>query len=238
MSPRSAEILDRLLDVRRETPGAAGAPPPAAVLSQRFLGTAYGANTLVGSQGVPEQLVIDLERVDCFTLADYVEALKRAENRDQFIDALTAVRYQDGLVGFATRRHFFTDWSAGSPPIATDVTADVSGDAVTVTKNLNRRDDGGTYLPGLPVTRREVTYIPAERVDGAVLAQLRPGDYIGAYAEDGGLDVTHVGLFLTGPDGPVLRNASSLSRDQQVVDTPLLDYVATVPGIVVLRPLR
>lgn len=238
MSPRSAEILDRLLDVRRETPGAAGAPPPAAVLSQRFLGTAYGANTLVGSQGVPEQLVIDLERVDCFTLADYVEALKRAENRDQFIDALTAVRYQDGLVGFATRRHFFTDWSAGSPPIATDVTADVSGDAVTVTKNLNRRDDGGTYLPGLPVTRREVTYIPAERVDGAVLAQLRPGDYIGAYAEDGGLDVTHVGLFLTGPDGPVLRNASSLSRDQQVVDTPLLDYVATVPGIVVLRPLQ
>ncbi|MCK5753285.1 MAG: DUF1460 domain-containing protein, partial [Mycobacterium sp.] len=81
MSPRSAEILDRLLAVRRETPGAAGAPPPAAVLSQRFLGTAYGANTLVGSQGVPEQLVIDLERVDCFTLADYVEALKRAETR-------------------------------------------------------------------------------------------------------------------------------------------------------------
>ena len=236
ISPRSAEILDRLLAVRRESPGAGGAPP-SAVLSQQFLGTTYGAHTLVGSQGVAEQLVIDLERVDCFTLADYVEALKRAETRDQFIDALTAVRYQDGLVGFASRRHFFTDWSAGSPPIATDVTADVSADAVTVTKNLNRRDDGGTYLPGLPVTRREVTYIPADRVDGGVLARLRPGDYVGAYAEDGGLDVTHVGMFLTGPDGPVLRNASSLSRDQQVVDSPFLDYVGTVPGIVVLRPV-
>ena len=182
--------------------------------------------------------MIDLERVDCFTLADYVEALKRAETRDQFIDALTAVRYQDGLVGFASRRHFFTDWSAGSPPIATDVTADVSAAAITVTKKLNQRDDGGTYLPGLPVSRREVTYIPAERVDTGVVDRLHPGDYIGAYAEDGGLDVTHVGLFLAGPDGPVLRNASSLSRDRQVVDTPFLDYVRSVPGIVVLRPVR
>lgn len=237
MSPRSAEILEQLLAAQREAPGADGSPSPAA-LSQPFLGTAYGADTLVGAQDVPEQLVIDLERVDCFTLADYIEALKRAENRDQFIDALTAVRYQDGLVGFASRRHFFTDWSAGSPPIATDVTADVSPDAVTVTKNLNQRDDGGTYLPGLPVKRREVTYVPAELVDDGVLAQLRTGDYIGAYAEDGGLDVTHVGLFLAGPDGPVLRNASSLRSHQQVVDTPLLDYVATVPGIVVLRPVR
>ena len=67
---------------------------------------------------------------------------------------------------------------------------------------------------------------------------MHPGDYIGAYAEDGGLDVTHVGLFLAGPDGPVLRNASSLSRDRQVVDTPFLDYVRSVPGIVVLRPVR
>ena len=236
ISPRSAEILDRLLAARRQTPAAGGAALSAA-LSQPFLGTAYGADTLVGSQDVPEQLVIDLERVDCFTLADYIEALKRAETRDQFIDALTAVRYQDGLVGFASRRHFFTDWSAGSPPIATDVTADVSAAAITVTKKLNQRDDGGTYLPGLPVSRREVTYIPAERVDTGVVDRLHPGDYVGAYAEDGGLDVTHVGMFLTGPDGPVLRNASSLSKDQQVVDSPFPDYVGTVPGIVVLRPV-
>ena len=234
MSPASGDILDRLLAVNREAPGGSA---PAAVLSQQFLGTAYGANTLIGSQQEPEQLVINLERVDCFTFADYIEALKRAQSRDQFIDALTAVRYQDGLVGFASRRHFFTDWSAGSPPIATDVTAEVSTDAVAVTKNLNQRDDGGTYLPGLPVTRREVAYIPADRVDAEVITRLRTGDYIGAYAADGGLDVTHVGMFVAGPGGAVLRNASSLSSDQRVVDTPFLDYVATVPGITVLRPV-
>jgi hypothetical protein len=36
--------------------------------------------------------------------------------------------------------------------------------------------------------------------------------------------------------GPVFRNASSVAANNQVVDTPLTDYMATVPGQVVLRP--
>ena len=32
-----------------------------------------------------EELVVDLDSVDCFTYADYVEALKRAGTRDEFI---------------------------------------------------------------------------------------------------------------------------------------------------------
>jgi hypothetical protein len=35
----------------------------------------------------------------------------------------------------------------------------------------------------------------------------------------------------------VLRNASSLAANDKVVDSPLFDYLATVPGIVVLRPV-
>ena len=237
ISRPSADILDRMLEAGHDIP-AAETSHRAEALSRRFLGTPYGPGTLVGSDSDAEQLVVELEQVDCFTFADYVEALKRAENRDQFVDALIDVRYQDGLVGFATRRHFFTDWAAGAPAIATDVTADVSPDAVTVAKNLNQKDAGGVYLPGLPVVTREVSYIPSDSVDDGVLSRLRTGDYVGAYAADGGLDVTHVGLFVTGPDGPVLRNASSRSSDQQVVDSPFRDYVRTVPGIVVLRPVR
>ncbi len=67
---------------------------------------------------------------------------------------------------------------------------------------------------------------------------LRTGDYLGAYAEDGGLDVTHVGIFVDGPDGPLVRNASSLRANNKVVDEPLGDYLRTIPGIVVLRPKR
>ncbi|WP_235666536.1 DUF1460 domain-containing protein [Mycolicibacterium chitae] len=220
MSERSAQTLDRML----------AAPDP----SGEFLGIPYGADTLIGSATEPEQLVVDLERVDCFTYADYVEALKRAEDRDGFLDALRQIRYRDGVVAFENRRHFFTDWA---PTIATDVTATVSDRAVEVTKNLNQKDGGGLYLPGLPVVPTTMSYIPSAAVDDQVLSVLRPGDYIGAYAEDGGLDVTHVGIFVAGPDGPVFRNASSLAADQQVVDTPLRDYLRTVPGIVVLRPV-
>ncbi|WP_131824557.1 N-acetylmuramoyl-L-alanine amidase-like domain-containing protein, partial [Mycobacteroides abscessus] len=46
------------------------------------------------------------------------------------------------------------------------------------------------------------------------------------------------GIFLHTPSGPVLRNASSLRANNQVVDTPLREYLDTVPGIVVLRPIR
>jgi len=88
------------------------------------------------------------------------------------------------------------------------------------------------------VVPRTVAYIPSRQVDSGVVGRLRTGDYIGAYAQDGGLDVTHVGIFVDPPSGPVLRNASSLVANNKVVDSPLADYLKTVPGIVVLRPAQ
>ena len=230
MSEQSAQILQSRLD-------AVGDSSDAELISRQFLGTPYGANTLVGSAAVPEQLVVDLEQVDCFTYADYVEALKRADSREEFVRSLVDVRYKNGDVTFENRKHFFTDWAASAPAVATDVTTTVSDDAVQTTKNLNAKDSGGTYLPGLPVVPRTVAYIPSATVDATVVGRLRTGDYVGAYAEDGGLDVTHVGIFVDSPDGPLFRNASSMAGDGMVVDSPLADYLRTVPGIVVLRPV-
>ena len=207
-------------------------------MSRQFLGVPYGANTLIGSVNEPEQLVVELQKVDCFTYADYVEALKRAGDRQEFIDSLVNVRYKDGVVGFHNRKHFFTDWSTTVPAIATDVTRSLSAQAIQATKNLNKKDSGGAYVPGIPIVARTVSYIPSGKVDTTVLRRLRTGDYIGAYAQDGGLDVTHIGIFVDTPEGPVLRNASSLPTTSKVVDTPLLDYLRTVPGIVVLRPVQ
>ncbi|MDA4108097.1 lytic transglycosylase [Mycobacterium holsaticum DSM 44478] len=233
ISEQSAQILERMLTARN---GAAGAGADA--ISQQFVGTPYGADTLVGSANAPEKLVVELEKVDCFTYADYVEALKRASNREEFLDALIDVRYKNGVVAFQNRKHFFTDWAAASPAVATDVTATLSPNVIEVHKNLNEKDSGGLYLPGLPVVPRTISYIPSSQVDGGVLSQLRTGDYIGAFAEDGGLDVTHVGIFVATPDGPVFRNASSLRAHEKVIDQPLAEYLQTVPGVVVLRPTQ
>src|SRR5262249_49104076 len=125
-----------------------------------------------------------------------------------------------------------------SPAVATDITASLSSNTVSSNKKLNRKDSGDLYLPGLPVVQRAISYIPSQQVDGGVLDRLRTGDYIGAYATDGGLDVTHVGIFVDTPGGPVLRNASSLALNNKVVDSPLNDYLKSVPGIVVLRPVE
>ncbi|XTP33108.1 DUF1460 domain-containing protein [Mycobacterium sp. TJFP1] len=230
ISEQSEQILQSML-------AADGGSPDAELISRQFLGTPYGANTLVGSATVPEQLVVDLKQVDCFTYADYVEALKRADSRDEFIRSLVDVRYRNGDVTFENRKHFFTDWAASAPAVATNITATVSENALQSMKNLNAKDSGGVYLPGLPVVPRSVAYIPSAAVDAAVVGRLRTGDYLGAYAEDGGLDVTHVGIFVDTPDGPVFRNASSSSADGKVVDSALDDYLQTVPGIVVLRPV-
>lgn len=226
ISPDSEQILQSLLAA------------PADTVSAAFLGTPYGADTLVGSADEPEELVVELQRVDCFTYADYVEALKRAGgDRNAFMDSLIDVRYRGGVVDFANRKHFFTDWAAVAPAVATDITAAVSENTIETTKHLNAKDSGGVYLPGLPVVPRALSYLPSAQVDGEVVSRLRTGDYLGAYAEDGGLDVTHVGIFVSTPEGPAFRNASSLDADNKVVDTPLSDYLATVPGLVVLRPV-
>jgi len=237
ISSPNEQTLQGLLTVRSDAAGE-GPSERSEVLSRQFLGVPYGANTLIGSANTPEQVVVELQKVDCFTYADYVEALKRATTRDEFLDGLIEVRYKGGVVGFETRKHFFTDWSASAPAVATDVTSSMSDKAIQVAKDLNRKDAGGVFLPGLPVVPRTLSYIPRQHIDDGVLGQLRTGDYIGAYAEDGGLDVTHVGILIDAPGGPVFRNASSLPANNKVVDTPLLDYVQSVPGIVVLRPLH
>ncbi len=237
ISSHSEQILQTLLTVR-DNASDAGRSELSDIISQQFLDVPYGANTLIGSANEAEQLVVDLQEVDCFTYADYVEALKRSGDREEFIDNLTTVRYKNGVVDFQDRKHFFTDWSASAPAIATDITNSLSANSIQSTKNLNEKDSGGVYLPGLPVVPRTVSYIPSGSVDSSVIGRLQTGDYIGAYAEDGGLDVTHVGIFIDTADGPVLRNASSLSETNKVVDSSLLDYLSTVPGMVVLRPLR
>ncbi|MCC3311877.1 DUF1460 domain-containing protein [Nocardia africana] len=206
------------------------------LLSRQFLGTPYAANTLIGSPTQPEQLVADFRQVDCFTFLDYVEALSRTADRNRFEANLIDTRYAEAQVDYTHRKHFFTDWARVADVAATDMTALLSPAAITVPKHLNARADGGVYLPGIPVVDRNITYIRSAAVDQGVINGLRTGDYIGAYADQPGLDVTHVGILVMTPSGPVFRNASSLATNNKVVDTPLGEYVQTVPGIVVLRP--
>lgn len=76
-------------------------------VSSAFLGTPYQAGTLTGGFDVPEALVANLNAVDCFTLADDVEALARSRDRRSFLQNLATIRYAGGQVSYFSRRHFF-----------------------------------------------------------------------------------------------------------------------------------
>ncbi|MDF5890255.1 DUF1460 domain-containing protein [Pseudomonas syringae pv. syringae] len=206
------------------------------LISEQFLGTSYHANMLQGTENIPEQLVIDFRGLDCFTYLDYVEALRKSTSVQAFVKSLTNTRYHDGDIKFLKRKHFFTDWAYSKADIlADDITSQVSSSAVRVEKQLNEKFDGEIYLPGLPVIKRSITYIPSDFVDNKVVSHLQTGDYIGIYTKLPGLDVTHVGIFIMTDKGPFLRNASSRKENEKVVDSPFFEYVARTPGIVVFR---
>jgi hypothetical protein len=205
-------------------------------LSRHFLETPYAADTLIGGPQQAEQLVVNLAGFDCFTLLDTVEALRRAADPADLQEQLRQVRYRGGQVAYAKRRHFFSDWVAGEAGMIADVTAAV-GQARTrvVVKQLNLKNDGSHWLPGIPVARREISYIPGDTIDRELLSSLQAGDYLGIYSEQAGLDVSHTGLLVKAEDGVMLRHASSRSSVRRVVDEDLLTYLQGKPGLVVYR---
>src|SRR3972149_1441267 len=112
-------------------------------LSEQLLGVAYQGSTLAGDAHTPEILVLNLAGVDCFTLIDYVEAMRLSGSFPEITENLKKVRYRKGEVSFEMRNHFFTDWPEYNAGIIEDVTAVIGGSkTVAVRKRLNLRRKG------------------------------------------------------------------------------------------------
>lgn len=207
-------------------------------ISSRFLGTPYAESTLIGSSGQAEELVLHLAAVDCFTLLDYVEAMRLSSRYEELLERLTQVRYRDGAISYRTRNHFLTDWLASRSRFVEDRTAEIGREnAVTAEKMLNAKADGSRFLPDIRPVPRLITYIPSSAIGHAELEGLRTGDYLGIYTPEPGLDVTHVGICVQEGDRLLIRHASSSAATLAVVDQDLKTYLADKPGLLILRPV-
>ena len=206
-----------------------------AEISSRFLGTPYQAHTLIGSSLMQERLVTNPSTVDCFTFIDYVRSMAHASSWQTYVSELVKTRYTNGMIDFTGRKHFFTDWAVTSPRNAQDVTQDISPYTITVNKRLNQKNKRQEYVKGLGIISRRISYIPASAIDKVVINKLKTGDYVGIYSTKRGLDVSHVGIIIKDHNNIWFRNASSLAKNRKVVDSPFIRYMATKPGIVVLR---
>jgi hypothetical protein len=204
-------------------------------LSGQFLGVPYKESTLIGGATTPETLVINIEAFDCFTFLDCIEAMRLSRSFADFHENLTRVRYKAGIVRYDRRNHFFTDWSEQNRAFVSDRTKEIGGKKTeTVTKILNRKDDGSSLLPGIAPIKRIISYITSEGMNKTVCARLQTGDYVGIYSDLPGLDVSHVGIVVK--DGPNInfRHASSAAR--KVVDQDFSEYISDKAGIIILRP--
>ena len=200
------------------------------------MATPYKQATLVGGGQTDERLVINLAEVDCFTFLDYVEALRRSSTFHDFVDNVKEVRYRSGVLGYATRNHFFTDWIERNAFYVADITGEIGREAVhTIKKQLNKKEDETAFVHGLPPVERAITYLPVNALFGA-LDQLRSGDYLGVYSPFEGLDVSHTGIVIENQGSLVLRHASSQEGARQVIDQDLMNYLKNKPGIIILRP--
>ena len=209
-----------------------------AFISRHFLGTPYIAHTLIGNPETSEIFVLRFDGVDCFTLLDYVEALRRSSSFVDFKKHLRHIRYRGGRVNYINRNHFFSEWGNANFPHLEDVTALVGGMSVhRVEKQLNQRGDGQLYLPGYPVTKRTVTFIPPEAIDASVFSRLHSGDYIGIYSPLPGLDVSHTGIIIKKGEKTLLRHASSRESIRRVVDEELAPYLGGKKGLIVYRAI-
>lgn len=206
------------------------------LISKAFMATPYKQATLAGDGQDEERLVINLAGVDCFTFLDYVEALRRSSTFHDFIDNVREVRYRSGILGYATRNHFFTDWIEQNGSHVDDITEEIGRKTIhTIKKQLNRKEDGTVFVQNLSSVGRVVTYLPVNALFGA-LDRLRNGDYLGVYSPFEGLDVSHTGIVIENQGGLVLRHASSQEGFRQVIDQDLMNYLKNKPGIIILRP--
>ena len=205
------------------------------LISAKFLGTPYQKNMLDGSDTRPENLVIDFRWLDCITYLDYVTALHMSHSENDFLHNIVKIRYINSEIHFYNRKHFFTDWANRGYRIADDITAQLSTKALKSIKLLNQKSKTHKYLPGIPIVSRSITYIPSSAIDHALISTLKSGDLIGIYTPLPGLDVSHVGFVIITEQGSVFRHASSSKNNQSVVDTPLMPYLLSSPGIIVLR---
>jgi hypothetical protein len=154
----NCERLGRLLD---KSSNIIHAGERVAFLSGNFLDTPYEETTLIGDMNHDEELVINLEGVDCLTFLEYIEALRLSSGFSEFEERLRGVRYRYGRVSYQHRNHFFTDWLKARPWFVHDVTVETGGGRTKqVLKMLNSKEDGTLFVPGIEPAQRKLAYIP------------------------------------------------------------------------------
>jgi hypothetical protein len=224
-------------------------------IGQGFLGTPYVEKTL--EIPGPEQLVINLQGLDCTTYLETVVTLARISSRgeisfEKFEKELEYLRYRNGQnQGYPSRLHYFTDWIHDNQRkgILEDITSEIGGSPYPNQPSF--MSENPKFYPQLSnpknlkeikvaetkISQRPYSFIPKDKIS-ALEKEIRSGDLIAITTSMPNLDVVHVGFAIEKNGRIHLLHASSKNKEVEISSQPLHDYLAgnkSQSGIIVLR---
>ncbi|MDR1526126.1 MAG: DUF1460 domain-containing protein [Dysgonamonadaceae bacterium] len=223
-----------------------------------LLHTPYVAQTLEGNQ--EEQLVVNLQELDCMTLVETCLALSRAAqcphpDDDAFRSQLKTIRYRAGILnGYTSRLHYTTDWITDNVAlgIIEDMTRALGGKPFRTQVGfmsshperypaLKDHPQDTEVMKGIEQIinqRTDYFYIPKDEIRDKQ-ALIKSGDIIGFTTRLSGLDIAHVAIAYHHENRLSFIHASTKYMKVVINPESLVDYceaIKTHTGIVVLRP--
>lgn len=227
--------------------------------AQLMLGTPYVAGTLDGNE--KEELVVNLDKVDCTTFVEIVLALTVAdqENKREYADfqeILKQIRYRGGVLdGYPSRLHYFSDWIADNERMG--LVKECTSESTCAQSQALWLDFMSThpdsYLPMKkdPSLIREianqekawqgvsVSYIPKDKLHlSSEDLKIKNGDILAITTHIKGLDVVHVGFAIW--KGEKLHMLHASSNAMKVIEDPqsLYDYSKNKKAHTGVRAMR
>lgn len=211
--------------------------------AQFFIGTPYVAHTL--DMGSKEELVVNLEAVDCVTFVENVLALSLSAHSsnfsfEDFVAQLQKIRYRNGeVVDYSSRLHYTSDWIYENEQnnLLKNISQQLSGKLEDKPINFmsshrsaykQLATDNAMWQKIKEMEKRinkrgGFYYLPK----GAIYSKSKEIPHmalIGFVTQIKGLDTTHVGFAYQSDDGLSFIHASSTAGKVVIDSSTLSNY--------------
>ena len=229
--------------------------------ARKFLGRPYVAATLEVAD--PEQVVVNLQGLDCATLVETSQALAmtRREGKTDvasYTRNLEKIRYFDGKNrGYTSRLHYLSFWMADltKRKVAKEVLLPQSlTQPLEIRLNyMSMHADAYPFLKNHPERVREIAQLE-RKYSGKVgrflpksnaglsrqqLGAIHDGDIITVVTQKAGLDYSHQGIAFWGNDGKLHMLHASSERKRVIADERTLeDYLKRISHARGIRVFR
>ncbi len=218
-------------------------------------GTPYVASTLE-IEG-DEQLVINLQGMDCTTFVEYVLALShsiktRKTSFGDFAENIACIRYRNGAInGYTSRLHYFTDWlqnntEKGSISVINDLPGSIPMELnlnfMSRNPHLYQQLSSEALVDSMKIIETRLKDLPFQYLPKTSIQQaedkILDGDIIAFVTTIEGLDVSHTGIAIHQNERLHLLHASTRTNQVEITPLPLSEYLSPlgkVSGILVAR---